>query len=726
MILFGSQSGNAEDLAASAAKQGNSFGLSSTVKGMDEIEIGDLAGTQRVLIFCSTWGEGEMPDNAEDLWQAANGDSPPSLSGCHFAVCSLGDSSYEFFCESGKDWDGWFEKQGAKRLIDRLDCDVEYDKPAAEFTSQALAHFASVGADGSYDPSMVEQTQATDAIHPPSLDAEETNAAEEVALVGEGVEELLTSGDRSLVLLFGSQSGNSEDLAAKFSKKAKSYGLEGEVHDMDGFEFNSLSKKKRVLIVCSTWGEGEMPDNAEELWQFAISDSASKLESVHFAICSLGDTSYEFFCQSGKDWDGRFEDLGATRVIDRLDCDVDYDAPAEQWILEALPALAAVDSTGKFHEDMIDSIKQFASGSSAGAEGEDGFAVPELSAESIQVEVTVFRYNPMDSSTGTDTWICALPGSISVMDTLRALKGSQDGSLTFRDGPAGDPNTAISVNGRLVTPGLTRIDSFTTSSDGSLRIRIEPLAGFEVIRDLVVDPWSLERKRESSEPWMVAATREGESTPQGTIGTMEPAIAAQLHSISNFQSPNLLHSSSDAVPHANGYLGPAIIARTWARRSDPRTSPSKKDTIDLLLRSPNGIKAETDMAPIRRQSSNPPAVSKALLEAKNHVLTLDAFNGRHGKHVWWYTWTVKSSGRVNDTVIYRQALGPAGLLGNLFSGVTARMVLGFTRTGGNMFNGMLGMVAPPAGIGKMPKQFNSSVDKHHEVIAIFNELDGRF
>ena len=145
-----------------------------------------------------------------------------------------------------------------------------------------------------------------------------------------------------------------------------------------------------------------------------------------------------------------------------------------------------------------------------------------------------------------------------------------------------------------------------------------------------------------------------------------------------------------------------------------------------MLSSHNGIKAETDFASIRRQSSVPRPVSDALLEAKNSVMTDEGFNGKHGKHVWWYTWSVKSSGLVNDTVIYRQALGPFALLGNLFSGVTARMVLGFTRTGGNMFNGMLGMVAPPAGIGKMPKQFNSSVDKHHEVVAIFNEMDGRF
>tara|TARA_B100000945_G_scaffold16489_1_gene12217 strand:+ start:7526 stop:9703 length:2178 start_codon:yes stop_codon:yes gene_type:complete len=719
LILFGSESGNAEDLASIAEKQAKSQGLSPSVKGMDEIEVGDLAGTKNVLIYCSTWGEGDMPDNAVELWEAANGESLPSLEGCNFAVCALGDTSYEFFCQSGKDWDGWFEKQGATRILDRVDCDVEYDDPAAEFTSNALSIFASMGGGATAQPEAEAEGQDDPA--PP----EEAAAAEGEASVG-GLDDLLSSGDRSLTLLFGSQSGNSEGLAAKIAKDAKAYGLEGEVHDMDGFDFNSLSSKRRVLIVCSTWGEGEMPDNAEELWQFSISDSASRLEEVHFAILALGDTSYEFFCQSGKDWDGQFEKLGATRIIDRLDCDVDYDAPAEEWLLEALPALAAVDSSGNFHEDMVDSIKMYASGTSAGAEGEDGFSMPVIASEPIQVEATVFRYDPETSSIGTDTWLCSLSGHMSVLEVLRTLKMSQDGSLTFRDGTPDDPNTAISVNGRLVLPGLTRLDSVAPLREGKVSLRVEPLPGFEVIRDLAIDPWSLERKRESSDPWMVAATREGAHTPQGAMGTMEPAAATRIHSIRNFSSPNILHSSSDAVPHANGYLGPAVIASSWSRRNDPRTSPSKRQSIDQMLSSHNGIKAETDLASIWRQSSVPRAVSDALLEAKNSVLTGDGFNGKHGKHVWWYAWTVKSSGLVNDTVIYRQALGPFALLGNLFSGVTARMVLGFTRTGGNMFNGMLGMVAPPAGIGKMPKQLNSSVDKHHEVVAIFNEMDGRF
>jgi len=718
LILFGSESGNSEDLATIAEKQAKSLGLTPSVKGMDEVEIGDLPNYQNILIYCSTWGEGEMPDNAIDLWEAANGDSPPSMAGANFAVCALGDTSYEFFCQSGKDWDGWLEKQGATRLMPRVDCDVEYDDPASEFTTNALSLIASAG-EGAATPEEGPSSEA---------EASSEDAAEESPDETQSgdLEGLLSSGDRSLTLLFGSQSGNSEALVAKISKDAKSYGLVGEVHDMDGFDFNSLSAKKRVLIVCSTWGEGEMPDNAEDLWQFAISESASRLEGVHFAICALGDTSYEFFCQSGKDWDGRFEELGATRIIDRLDCDVDYDAPAAEWLLDALPALAAVDSTGNFHQEMVESIRMYASGSSDGADGEDGFSMPEVRSEPIQASVSVFRYDPETFSTGSDTWMCSLPGHMSVLEVLRALKASQDGSLTFRDGSPDDSNTAISINGRLVLPGLCRLDSVAPIREGAVSLRIEPLPGFEVIRDLAIDPWSLERKRESSDPWMVAATREGANTPQGVMGTMDPAIADSLHSIRDFGSQNILHSSSDAVPHANGYLGPAVIASAWSRRNDPRTSPSKAEEIDTMLSSPNGIKAETDLASVNRQTSVPRTVSQSLLDAKNSVLTGDGFNGKHGKHVWWYTWTVKSSGMVNDTVIYRQALGPFALLGNLFSGVTARMVLGFTRTGGNMFNGMLGMVAPPAGIGKMPKQLNSSVDNHHEVVAIFNEMDGRF
>ena len=541
-----------------------------------------------------------------------------------------------------------------------------------------------------------------------------------------GLEDFLNSGDRSLEVLFGSQSGNAEGLASKIAKTAKSYGLQGSVHDMDGFDFNSLSSKKRVIIVCSTWGEGEQPDNAEELWKFANSGAATRLEGTHFAVCALGDTSYELFCESGKEWDGLFEKLGATRIVERIDCDVDYDAPASEWTLKALPALAAVDSTGQFFENMVDDIVQFASGSSVGAEGEDGFSVPVIEAESIQVEISIFRFDPLDNTTGRDSWACSIPGHLSVLEALRAIKETHDGTLSFRDGNDDDPTTAISVNGRLIIPGRVRIDSIVTSRLDSMKLRIDPIPGSEVIRDLIVDHWALERKRESTKPWMVAATREGIQTPQGVFGSMTQSTALRIHSLANYDSAPLLHSSSDAVPYANGFLGPAVLASTWARRNDPRTAPERVVELDGILGSSNGIRAETDLAPIFRREGYSKSVSEGLLEARTSAIENDSFNGKLGKHVWWYCWTVKSSGKVNDTVLYRQVLGPIGLLGNLFSGVTARMVLGFTRTGGNVLNSILGMVAPPAGIGKMPRQFNSSVTNHHQVIAIYNEMDGRF
>ncbi|MEK9738165.1 MAG: flavodoxin domain-containing protein, partial [Euryarchaeota archaeon] len=498
------------------------------------------------------------------------------------------------------------------------------------------------------------------------------------------------------------------------------------VYDMDGFDFASLSAMKRLLIICSTWGEGEMPDNAEDLWQVAKKASPGSLNGVHYSVLALGDTSYELFCESGKDWDEQLEKLGATRLVKRVDCDVDYESMAAAWAVDSLASMAAVDGTGVFHEEMVEAIKEYVAGGDEGADGEDGFTVPDISAESIQAEISIFRYDPEAATTGSDTWVCAMPGHLSLLEALRTIKGTHDGSLSFRDGASDDSTTAICVNGRLVLPGLVRLDAVAPTRDGTLRLRIDPLPGFEVIRDLVVDHWSMERRRESTEPWMIAATREGAATMQGNIGLMEPNVATALHSITDFGSSALLQASSDAVPHANGYLGPAVLASVWARRNDPRSSASSVSHLDDILASSNGIKAETDLASIRRQNGSGLVVSEALLDAKTHVLERDAFNGRHGKLGWWYTWTLKSSGKVNDTVLNRQGLGPIGLLGNVTSGVTARMMTGFSRTGGDMITDMLAFIAPPAGIGKMPRQFNSSVDNHHEVVAIFNELDGRF
>ena len=717
LVLFGSQSGNAEDVASKIGKAASKYGLDATVKGMDEIKISDLSVQKRIMICCSTWGEGEQPDNAEDLWISATAEDSPSMSGVNFSVLALGDTSYELFCESGKEWDLWLESKGGNRLNQRVDCDVDYEDLAKSWMDETLALMGAVDDSGVFQQNQVEQVKANAS---DSSSKEVSNDDIESTSV-----EISTDGDRSLLILFGSQSGNAEALAAKFAKQASAYGLEADIADMDGFDLSSLSGKKRVLILCSTWGEGEQPDNAEELWIKASSASPGLLDGVNFSVLALGDTSYELFCESGKEWDKKFEELGATRLVDRVDCDVDYDQISQDWADNALASMAAVDGEGVFHEEMVQAIMESMASDSSGASGEDGFIVPNLKSEPIHAEISVFRYDPNNSTTGKDTWICALPGHMSILDVLRTLKSTQDGSLTFRDGTVDDPTTAISINGRYVLPGNMRLDSSAPIRNGSIRLRLEPLSGFEVIRDLAVDHWELESKRESSKPWMISATRQGLSTPQGALGAMSPLVASKLHSMMDIHSYPIIHASSDATSHSDSYYGPAIISQLWARRNDPRTAPVKKIEIENLLDSSSGIKAETDLATIRRQGKGS-VIHDSLLDCKTSTLARDGFTGRHGKHAWWYTFTVKSSGRVNDTVLYRQVLGPIGLFGNLFTGVTARMVLGFTRTGGNMINDMLAFVAPPAGLGKMPRQFNSSVKNHHEVVAIYNELDGRF
>ena len=144
LILYGSQSGNSEDIAIQAGNLSMKLNLDPTVRAMDEISITDLKDQKRVLICCSTWGDGEQPDNAEDLWEEAGNSSIDSLDGLNFSVLALGDSSYDLFCESGKEWDKWLESKGAKRIHERVDCDVDYEEKAQAWSEAVIRKMAEV------------------------------------------------------------------------------------------------------------------------------------------------------------------------------------------------------------------------------------------------------------------------------------------------------------------------------------------------------------------------------------------------------------------------------------------------------------------------------------------------------------------------------------------------------------------------------------------------------
>jgi len=150
---------------------------------------------------------------------------------------------------------------------------------------------------------------------------------------------------RIINILYGSQTGNAESVANDAATVAKAHGLKPVVKSMDEIEADALTTMEYLLIVTSTYGEGEMPDNAQMLWDAVAADTMPKLPDMKFSVLALGDTSYDLFCQAGKDWDERLEKLGATRIYERADCDVDFEEPAKTWITEVIPHLADGGST---------------------------------------------------------------------------------------------------------------------------------------------------------------------------------------------------------------------------------------------------------------------------------------------------------------------------------------------------------------------------------------------
>ncbi|WP_141432725.1 assimilatory sulfite reductase (NADPH) flavoprotein subunit [Bacillus sp. 03113] len=137
---------------------------------------------------------------------------------------------------------------------------------------------------------------------------------------------------KEVTILFGSQSGNAQGLAEKAGKTLESQGFQVTVLSMSDFKPNNLKKIQNLLIVASTHGDGVPPDNAISFHEFLHGKRAPKLDGLRFAVLSLGDSSYELFCQTGKDFDKRLEELGGTRIHPRVDCDLDYDEPAAKWL----------------------------------------------------------------------------------------------------------------------------------------------------------------------------------------------------------------------------------------------------------------------------------------------------------------------------------------------------------------------------------------------------------
>ncbi|MCU7974704.1 assimilatory sulfite reductase (NADPH) flavoprotein subunit [Shewanella sp. SW36] len=150
---------------------------------------------------------------------------------------------------------------------------------------------------------------------------------------------------QTVTILYGSQTGNGRGVAKALADKAQAQGYAVNLASMGEYNVRQLKQEAVLLLVVSTHGEGEAPDDAIELHKFLASKRAPKLDNLHYSVLALGDSSYEFFCQTGKDFDARLAALGAKSLLPLIECDVDYEAAAGQWHADVLETVKPLIET---------------------------------------------------------------------------------------------------------------------------------------------------------------------------------------------------------------------------------------------------------------------------------------------------------------------------------------------------------------------------------------------
>nr|WP_298411181.1 assimilatory sulfite reductase (NADPH) flavoprotein subunit [uncultured Halomonas sp.] len=170
--------------------------------------------------------------------------------------------------------------------------------------------------------------------------------AQGIAPAAAGVETPAGSEALEITVLFGSQTGNAEEVAQRALARAQARGFKARLLDMAEAGKKDFKQPGNFLVVVSTQGEGDPPDTAEGFFELIDGRKAPNIDGSRFSVLGLGDSSYEYFCYTGKHLDERFTALGGERIHDRQDCDVDYEDAAEAWIESVLDRFGELSGAG--------------------------------------------------------------------------------------------------------------------------------------------------------------------------------------------------------------------------------------------------------------------------------------------------------------------------------------------------------------------------------------------
>ena len=270
---------------------------------------------------------------------------------------------------------------------------------------------------------------------------------------------------RIITILYGSQTGGAESVAQDAGAVAKTYGLKPVVKSMDEVDASLLTTLDYLLIVTSTYGEGEMPDNAQMLWDSVSADAMPRLEGLSYSVLALGDTSYDLFCQAGIDWDNRLAALGATRLYDRVDCDVDFEEPAAAWISAVVPQLAdghgavSVETEPKANDKPEYHRKNpFPAQLVANRLLTDASSSKETRHYEVSIAGSGLSYEAGDA-------LCVIPANCpELVATLLATLGSEGHEEVFVNGEWVSFETALRAHFEIKTPSKELLEDIATRS----------------------------------------------------------------------------------------------------------------------------------------------------------------------------------------------------------------------------------------------------------------------
>lgn len=404
-----------------------------------------------------------------------------------------------------------------------------------------------------------------------------------------------TAPSGNLTILYGSQTGNAKGVASAIKAQAEARGLPVTLTSMADYKPKQLKKETHLLVVVSTYGEGEPPESAVDLFEQLKKGKVGKLEGLKFAVLGLGDSSYEFFCQTGKDFDSLLTKAGADRVHELASLDVDYQDAAKAWGEQALNAIAATLSAGPSGSSVASAVQQAVGHSQYSKEnpfparlsvnqkitGRD--STKDIRHIEISLEESGIRYQPGDA---LGIWFDNDPALVNEVLVLAGLSGDE---ATAR-------GSLREVLSRELE--LTRLH-------GGFITGLAEISGNAALKDLAGDKAQVNALVASAQVVDVLKRFPTELTAEQLLGLLRP-LTPRLYSIASSQSEveEEVHLTVGVVRYpqedgtvrsgaASSYLADRLAedgeVRVFVEHNDNFRLPPNPDTPVIMVGPGTGI-----------------------------------------------------------------------------------------------------------------------------------------